>query len=108
MSRAPSTFRESDIKRAPRAVDAAGKEAEAVEIEDGRIKIKLKPGKRAADNNDHDNTDNINTNPWHPRWSTHSCKQPAAADDGDAVGLGHRIAPSPIAAARRVVHSCDD
>ena len=41
MSRAPSTFRESDVKRALRAIEAAGNKAESIEIEAGRIKIRL-------------------------------------------------------------------
>ena len=48
MSRAPSTFRESDLKRAVRAIEAAGKKVTVVEIEDGRIKIKIKNGNDAA------------------------------------------------------------
>ena len=49
MSRAPPTFRESDVKRALRAIEAAGKKAESVEIGDGCIKIRLKNG-TVADN----------------------------------------------------------
>ena len=53
MSRAPSTFRESDVKRALRAIEAAGKKAASVEIEDGRIKIRLK-NDTGADNHEPD------------------------------------------------------
>lgn len=63
MSRAPSTFRESDLKRAVRAIEAAGKKVTAVEIEDGRIKIKIKNGNDAAADDDN-NSDNGNANPW--------------------------------------------
>jgi hypothetical protein len=63
MSRAPSTFRESDLKRAVRAIEAAGKKVTAVEIEDGRIKIKIKKGNDAAADDDN-NSDNGNANPW--------------------------------------------
>jgi hypothetical protein len=51
MSRAPSTFRESDVKRARRAIETAGKKAASVEIEDGRIKIRLE-NDTGADNHD--------------------------------------------------------
>ena len=60
MSRTPSNFRQSDVTRALRAIEGAGQKAESVVIEDRRIEIKLKNGKCAADNNDHDNTNN----PW--------------------------------------------
>lgn len=47
MSRRPCTFRESDVRRAVRAVQAAGKEITAVEIGgDGKIRIVL--GKAGA------------------------------------------------------------
>ncbi|MGM4958125.1 hypothetical protein [Bradyrhizobium sp. 604_D8_N2_3] len=49
MSRAPSSFRETDVKRIVRALEAAGKEVASVEMEDGRIKFKLKDGSDAAD-----------------------------------------------------------
>jgi hypothetical protein len=57
MSRASSTFRESDVKRALRAIEAAGKKAASVEIEDGRIKIRLKNG-TSADNHEPDQEPN--------------------------------------------------
>ena len=61
MVRRACKFKETDVKRAVKAVEAAGKEVETVEIDkDGRIKIKLKRGKGAADKND----DNDDTNPW--------------------------------------------
>jgi hypothetical protein len=48
MGRAPSTFRETDLKRALRAIEAAGQKATSVEIEPGRIKIQLKNDTDAA------------------------------------------------------------
>lgn len=40
MKRGPCTFREADVRRAVRAVEAAGKEVAAVEIGgDGKIRI---------------------------------------------------------------------
>jgi hypothetical protein len=60
MVRRACKFKETDVKRAVKAVEAAGKEVETVEIDkDGRIKIKLKRGNGAADNDD-----NTSTNPW--------------------------------------------
>lgn len=46
MSRGPCTFRESDLRRAVRAVEAAGKEVAAVEISaDGKIRLVVgRPG----------------------------------------------------------------
>ena len=59
MSRAPSTFKETDVKRLLRAIEAAGNKVASVEI-DG-VKIRIRNGNAAASNND----DNINTNnPW--------------------------------------------
>ena len=64
MGHRPSNFKESDLKRALRAIEGAGKKATAVEIEDGRIiRIKIKNGDEADESND-DNTNNTNTNPW--------------------------------------------
>ena len=61
MGHGPCSFKEADVKRAVKAVEAAGKQVEFVEIEDGRIiRIKIKNGNGAADSND--NT--TNTNPW--------------------------------------------
>lgn len=51
MSRAPFTFRVSDVKRALRAIEAAGQKAASVEIESGTIKIKLK-NDNGADHHD--------------------------------------------------------
>ncbi len=63
MSRAPSTFREVDLKRALRGIKNAGETAEAVEIKGDCIKIKIKNGKEAVITTDTD-TDDTNTNPW--------------------------------------------
>jgi hypothetical protein len=58
MSRMPSNFRESDLKKAVKAIEAAGRKVAAVEIEDGRIiRIKLKIGNGADDDNTEDNTE---------------------------------------------------
>jgi hypothetical protein len=48
ISRGPCTFRESDLRRAVRAVEAAGKEVAAIEIGgDGKIRIVVcKPGEQ--------------------------------------------------------------
>jgi hypothetical protein len=59
MGHGPSSFKESDVKRALRAIESAGKKVESVVIEDGRIKITIKNGNCATDNNDDDNA-----NPW--------------------------------------------
>lgn len=61
MSRASSSFRETDVKRALRAIENAGRKVESVEIEGGRVKIKLKNGKD-ADNNYCGG--NGSTDPW--------------------------------------------
>jgi hypothetical protein len=60
MGHGPSSFKESDVRRALRAIEAAGKKVASVEIEDGRIKITIKNGNGADDNID----DTANTNPW--------------------------------------------
>ena len=60
MGHGPSNFKEADVKRALRAIEGAGQKVESVVIEDGRIKITIKNGNGAADNNDN----NDNTNPW--------------------------------------------
>ena len=70
MSRAPSTFRETDLKRALRGIEAAGQKATAVEIEDGRIKIKLKDGVGADDNDGNDNAMN-DTSEWDKKYGQH-------------------------------------
>jgi len=62
MGHGPSSFKESDVKRALRAIESAGQKAASVVIEGRRIEIKLKNGKGAADNTDDTNDDN--TNPW--------------------------------------------
>jgi hypothetical protein len=59
MRRAPSSFREADVRRALRAIAGAGKTATAVEIEGGVIKIKIKDGDNVTINNTTDGT-----NPW--------------------------------------------
>jgi hypothetical protein len=70
MSRAPSTFRESDVKRALRAIEAAGKKAASVEIEDGRIKIRLKNG-TGADNYDTSGNVTNETSEWDEKYGQH-------------------------------------
>jgi coenzyme F420-reducing hydrogenase beta subunit len=59
MGHGPCNFRESDVKKALRAIEAAGKKVESVEIEDGRIKITIKNGnvETAADDNPWDAVD---------------------------------------------------
>jgi hypothetical protein len=64
MGRGPCNFRESDLKRALRAIEAAGQKAASVVIEDGHIEIKLKNGKAADDSNHTDDKNDDNTNPW--------------------------------------------
>jgi hypothetical protein len=59
MGHGPSSFKEADVKRAVKAVEAAGKEVESVEIEQGRIKIKVRRRNGGKDDNS-----NSNTNPW--------------------------------------------
>jgi hypothetical protein len=59
MSRALSNFRESDVKRALRAIEAAGKIADSVELTDGHVKITLKKG-TGTDNHD----PNQDVNEW--------------------------------------------
>jgi hypothetical protein len=63
MGREPSTFRESDLKRALRGIKGAGETAATVKIEGGCIEIKLKNGGTIAM---HTNTanDDTTTNPW--------------------------------------------
>jgi hypothetical protein len=66
MSRAPSSFRETDVKRAVKAVEAAGKEVETVEIDkDGRIKITTRNGKCAAGQSDKSD------NEWDQKYGQH-------------------------------------
>jgi hypothetical protein len=57
MGHGPSNFKEADVKRAVKAVEAAGKEVESVEIEQGRIKIRVRRKNGGKD-------DNSNSNPW--------------------------------------------
>ncbi|MBR1153258.1 hypothetical protein [Bradyrhizobium sp. JYMT SZCCT0428] len=57
MRRVPSTFRQGDVKRALQAIEAAGQKAIAIEIEDGRIKIKLY---NSADADDHEANQDVN------------------------------------------------
>jgi hypothetical protein len=49
MSRARSSFKETDVKRLLRAIEAAGQKAATVEIEGGCIKIKIMDGNAADD-----------------------------------------------------------
>jgi hypothetical protein len=60
MSRAPCTFRQTDLKRAVRGFEAAGKEVVAADItSDGTIRIKFRSGKAAVVVND-----GTDINPW--------------------------------------------
>jgi hypothetical protein len=53
MSKAASSFKETNVKRLLRGIAAAGKEVASIElIEDGRIRVKLKNGDGAAENDD--------------------------------------------------------
>jgi hypothetical protein len=53
MARAPSTFRQTDVTRAVKAVRAAGVEVSKVEIgPDGTITIRTGPGYEAGQTND--------------------------------------------------------
>jgi hypothetical protein len=62
MGRAPSSFRETDVKRAVRAFEKAGKEVVAADITpDCTIRIKLRRGKDAVTDVKDDNDD---ANPW--------------------------------------------
>ena len=70
MSRAPSTFRESDVKRALRAIEAAGKKAASVEIKPGRIKIRLK-NDTGTDNHDTNESATNETNEWDEKYGKH-------------------------------------
>jgi hypothetical protein len=70
MSRAPSTFRESDVKRALRAIEAAGKKAASVEIKSGRIKIRLKNG-TGTDNHDTGGSATNETSEWDEKYGKH-------------------------------------
>ena len=70
MSRAPSTFRESDVKRALRAIEAAGKKAASVEIKPGRIKIRLK-NDTGTDNHDTSGSATNETNEWDEKYGKH-------------------------------------
>jgi hypothetical protein len=60
MSRAPSNFRESDLKRALRAIEGAGQESDFVKLKGDCVEIKLKNGRIIAVNG----TDADTTNPW--------------------------------------------
>jgi hypothetical protein len=70
MSRAPSTFRESDVKRALRAIEAAGKKAASVEIEPGRIKIQIE-NDTGADNRDVGTGAPNETVEWDEKYGKH-------------------------------------
>ena len=69
MSRAPSTFRESDVKRLVRAAEAAGKRVTHVKMdENGVIDLTLADNDAANNRDDRsthttDDSDD-NTNPW--------------------------------------------
>jgi hypothetical protein len=66
MSRAPSTFRESEL----RAIEAAGKKAASVEIKPGRIKIRLK-NDTGTDNHDTSGNATNETNEWDEKYGEH-------------------------------------
>jgi hypothetical protein len=71
MSRAPSSFRETDVKRLLRAIEAAGKKAATVEIEGGCIKIKIS---NAADDKAGGNAMDVNgndTSEWDQKYGQH-------------------------------------
>ena len=70
MSRAPSTFRERDVKRAMRAIEAAGQKAVSVEIEPGRIKIRLK-NDTGTDNHDTKGSATNETKEWDEKYGKH-------------------------------------
>ena len=70
MSRAPSTFRASDVKRALQAVEAAGKKAASIEIEAGRIKIGLQSD-TGPDNHGTNASATNETNEWDEKYGEH-------------------------------------
>jgi hypothetical protein len=48
MSRATSSFRETDVKRLIRAIESAGKKAGAVEMVNGGVRITIKDSDEVA------------------------------------------------------------
>jgi hypothetical protein len=65
MGRAPSTFRETNVKGAVRAVEAAGKSVRGVRFENDGFTVLTDPVKDNNGNDDNSNNDdNDSTNPW--------------------------------------------
>ena len=65
MSRAPSDFRETNVKRAVRAVEAAGKLVRGVRFEKHGFTVLTDPVKDNNGNGDNKNSDgDDSTNPW--------------------------------------------
>ncbi|MGV7216050.1 hypothetical protein [Bradyrhizobium sp. UFLA05-112] len=69
MSRVRSSFRENDVKRALRAIEAAGQKAESLEIEGGCLKIKIQ-NVNDADEGTSENRMN-ETDEWDAKYGQH-------------------------------------
>jgi hypothetical protein len=65
MSRAPSTFRETDVRRLLRAIEAAGKKAGAVEMVKGGVRIMIR------DSDDVVIVDNNDSSEWDKKYGSH-------------------------------------
>jgi hypothetical protein len=68
MSRAPSTFRETNVKRAVRAIEAAGKSVRGVRFEKNGFTVLTDPGK---DNNENAMNETNDTHEWDEKYGQH-------------------------------------
>lgn len=64
MSRAPSSFRETDVKRLLRAIESAGKKPGAVEMVSGGVRITIK-------DSDEQVPVNIDSSEWDEKYGQH-------------------------------------
>ncbi len=71
MSRAPSTFRESDVKRAVRAIEAAGQSVSGVRFGEDGFTVLTGPPEIKSENAMNKMGETNNTNEWDEKYGQH-------------------------------------
>jgi hypothetical protein len=71
MSRAPSTFRESDVKRAVRAIEAAGQSVSGVRFGKDGFTVLTGPSENNSENAMSETDETNNANEWDEKYGQH-------------------------------------